>query len=151
MKLFKYHSSCPISVLLIWWFDVKILLSCSSQTAVYFPSSHFKFSSYLDSVGTAGWGRRTREKAALTSEIKNPFTLLSHPFGGWPKEKQLLGWQWRRETDRERERERKWIPEKEREFLKGQDHALFPLNASSGIGSFQKKPPNKNFLCTRLI
>lgn len=42
-------------------------------------------------------------KAVLTSEIKNPFTLLSHPFGGRPKEKQLLDWQWRRERERETE------------------------------------------------
>lgn len=28
-------------------------------------------------------------KVVLTSEIKNPFSLLSHPFGGWPREKQL--------------------------------------------------------------
>lgn len=42
-------------------------------------------------------------KVVLTSEIKNPFTLLSHPFGGWPREKQLSDWQWRRETERQRE------------------------------------------------
>lgn len=45
----------------------------------------------------------TRVKVVLTSEIKNPFTLLSHPFGGWPREKQLSDWQRRRETERQRE------------------------------------------------
>ncbi len=53
------------------------------------------------SVGTAGLRSETEEKVALTSEIKNPFTLLSHLFGGWPREKQLFDWQWKGETESE--------------------------------------------------
>lgn len=68
------------------------------------------------SAGAVGWGRETRANVAVTSEIKNPFTLLSHPFGGQPKTKQLLGWQSRRQTASETQCERKG--EEKSEFRK---------------------------------
>lgn len=45
------------------------------------PSSRFMFSSYLSVLALRVEGREmVKKKTALTSEIKNPFTLLSHPF-----------------------------------------------------------------------
>lgn len=70
--------------------------ACCSSFLLLLHQVFFPFGS----VCTAGWGRETRVKAALTSEIKNPFALLN-PFGGWPKEKQLLDWQCMEERARE--------------------------------------------------
>lgn len=64
-------------------------------------------------------------KVVLTSEIKNPFTLLSHPFGSRPREKQLSDWQCRRETQRQREGFNK--------------RGSLESNRKSGMGPFESK------------
>lgn len=84
----------------VWCSDLALVLFTNCCLFLLLPLHVFFL---FVSFGNANSGRGTREKAALTSEIKNPFTLLSHPFGAQPKEKQLLGWQQRGERDRDTE------------------------------------------------